>query len=817
MKIGIIAPSPVPFVIGGAENLWAGMVQAFNRRRGIECELLKLPSPERTLSEVLASYRRFAQLDLDHFDLLISTKYPAWAVSHPNHLVYLQHKLRGLYDTYPGSLPTIVDETLLRRAGVPRYLWRVLCDPAADLSTLDIAIVAGQLLDAVQGSPDPSALSLPGPLSRAFVHLLDRIALQPARIHRYAAISRTVAERTDYFPAGVSVEVMHHPSSLDVAPADPVHGVSAPDSGAIFSASRLDGPKRIDLIVDAWLRAGITRPLRIAGDGPQREALQTRAAGHAGVQFLGRLTDHELAREYAQSAFVTFVPYQEDYGLITIEAMAARKPVLTTSDAGGVTELVEQGVNGLVVAPTAEALAVGMRQLDLDPALIAAMGDAGFERVAGIHWDGLVDFLLRGAARGGAAAGGRWRQRAGATAPAALRGARPRYVVVNTFALTPVTSGGQVRLYGLYRALARHADIHFVNLGGGKSPHTLRELDHGLIEEVAPRSAAFLEAEHDLQAIVNASVGDLSAALYPNLLEDWVRAIAQNARHAQAVICSHPYGYPAVVAAGYRGELVYEAHNVERDLKLGIYAAKPWPCGEIERIERECARASSHVTACSHSERERLIALYGIRADQCAVIANGIDLSAVPFAVIAARRALQRRWRLQRPVALFIGSAHQPNVEAAQLIVDAAGRCPEIDMVLMGSVCHRLDRGSLPRNLRLLGVVGDTEKALWLKVADIGLNPIISGAGTNLKLAEYAAAGLPIISTHFGARGGVLLPGVHVTACDEDPAALAVAIRKVLVMTEEQLDSLVLAAWQRVRQTLDWQRIAEDYADFLRS
>ena len=195
MKIGIIAPSPVPFVIGGAENLWAGMLAAFNRQQGIECELIKLPSPERNFAEVLASYRYFAKLDLNHFDLLISTKYPAWAVRHPNHIVYLQHKLRGLYDTYPAQLPTQLDPSLLKRANLPRALWPLLIqadhsaanwasrdiasrDTASiDVPSLDIAEIVTQILPLVQNSATSSAFSFPGPLTRAIVHLLDRIAL----------------------------------------------------------------------------------------------------------------------------------------------------------------------------------------------------------------------------------------------------------------------------------------------------------------------------------------------------------------------------------------------------------------------------------------------------------------------------------------------------------------------------------------------------------------------------------------------------------------------------------------------------------------
>ena len=99
MKIALIAPSGVPFVVGGAEKLWWGLSGYVNRHTGHAMELIKLPSPEHDFWSIAASYERWSLLDLSHFDAVISTKYPAWMVQHPNHVVYLQHTRRGLYDT----------------------------------------------------------------------------------------------------------------------------------------------------------------------------------------------------------------------------------------------------------------------------------------------------------------------------------------------------------------------------------------------------------------------------------------------------------------------------------------------------------------------------------------------------------------------------------------------------------------------------------------------------------------------------------------------------------------------------------------------
>jgi len=74
-----------------------------------------------------------------------------------------------------------------------------------------------------------------------------------------------------------------------------------------------------------------------------------------------------------------------------------------------------------------------------------------------------------------------------------------------------------------------------------------------------------------------------------------------------------------------------------------------------------------------------------------------------------------------------------------------------------------------------------------------------------------------ITDTHFGARGGVLLPEIHLVAHDQNAAALAGALKQWEAMSEQTREAMVNSAWQQVKARLDWETIAVDYADFLRS
>jgi glycosyltransferase involved in cell wall biosynthesis len=97
---------------------------------------------------------------------------------------------------------------------------------------------------------------------------------------------------------------------------------------------------------------------------------------------------------YAGALAVVFPPYDEDYGYVTLEAFLARKPVVTTTDAGGPLEFVADAVTGLVVDPTVAAVGDAIARLAADARLARSLGDAGYERVRSITWDGVVDKLM---------------------------------------------------------------------------------------------------------------------------------------------------------------------------------------------------------------------------------------------------------------------------------------------------------------------------------------------------------------------------------------------------------------------------------------
>ncbi len=818
MKVAIVAPSGVPYSVGGAEKLWWGMLQEINANTRHEVELLKIPSPEKSFWQVVDSYRKFHELDLSHFDCVISTKYPAWMVRHPNHIIYLQHKLRGLYDTYPDQLPTGLESvtTLMQQLpqGITEALNTILrlLKPETSGAYIPSSKVT-HLFDALEvlqkeydSLPVCSTLESifvhPGPLLRNIVHWLDSAAMQPDRIQKYLAISQNVASRNEYFPKSATVHVVHHPSGLSVN--EPT------GKSYIFTVSRLDSAKRLDLLIKAMKFVVADVELRIAGDGPMLDVLQALANDDHRIRFLGRLSDAEIARQYSGAIFIPFIPYDEDLGLITIEAMMSGKPVLTATDSGGVNEFVEDGVSGWSVAPDVESLADGIRRMLDDPKNTERMGELARDKVAHISWQALIDALF-------------------AMGDDDAVQQRPSLVVAVTFPVFPPRGGGQQRIFHLYRNLARYMDVTIITLGYHDSVRQVLEISSGLTLVCIPKSYRHHQAELQLADELNASVGDLYAMEYIDETPDYVSLLSEYLSSADIAVASHHYLY-TTIRRFFSGPLIYEAHNVEADMKLSVLApdgvvthkVEKW-LDKVKSLEQACCMDAAQIVTCCYQDALRLSELYDHGTSEiiskCLTISNGTDLDSVTFADHSIRQRFKYRQSLEdRFICLFIGSWHRPNIDAVRCILKIARDCPEIDFWIAGSVCDYpfySDSRDWPENVYRFGIISTEEKSVILQTVDLALNPVISGAGTNLKILEYAAAGIPILTTQYGCRGSCFEDGSFVWLSDMDDFAQGIIKLSQEDMTAWQAH--LKSASEAVRKSYGWGDLSRTYFTMLKA
>jgi glycosyltransferase involved in cell wall biosynthesis len=147
---------------------------------------------------------------------------------------------------------------------------------------------------------------------------------------------------------------------------------------ALF-AGRLAEEKGLHTLLDAWKRLGPDVPLHVAGDGPLREALAHRIDCEAisGVTLLGLLSREALLRELRGARILVFPSeWYEGMPMAIVEAFACGVPTIA-SRLGGMQEMIEDGKNGLLVAPAdPEGLAAGLRWAFDHETELAAIGRA---------------------------------------------------------------------------------------------------------------------------------------------------------------------------------------------------------------------------------------------------------------------------------------------------------------------------------------------------------------------------------------------------------------------------------------------------------
>jgi glycosyltransferase involved in cell wall biosynthesis len=346
MKTVLVCGVQAPFITGGAEILVAEL-RVNLERRGFRVDVVNVPFKWYPVSEIVRQALAWRLLDVTEsngtrVDLVIPTKFPSYLVRHPRKVTWLFHQHREAYDLFGtpfGSFTEGPEDARVREAIV-----------AMDQSGLgecrDVFTISQNVADRLRHYNDLHGTPLYPP---------------PQHLGRY-----------------------RHDAMGDY----------------LFYAGRLDRLKRLDLAIDAMKRARPGARLKIAGTGPLQEELQKQIVGQGvedRVELLGFVSDDDLIGLYAGCRAAYYAPLNEDYGYVTVESFLSRKPVLTTTDAGGPLEFVVDGVNGVVTAPDPEAVAAGIdRVYALPEARLAEMGEEGHGRVSGITWDHVIDRLTEG-------------------------------------------------------------------------------------------------------------------------------------------------------------------------------------------------------------------------------------------------------------------------------------------------------------------------------------------------------------------------------------------------------------------------------------
>jgi glycosyltransferase involved in cell wall biosynthesis len=184
----------------------------------------------------------------------------------------------------------------------------------------------------------------------------------------------------------------------------------APDPGPgavrgehFLFVGRLDALKGVRTLLEAWKSLDI--PLRVIGDGPLRREVESAAAAHPHLSYLGRLNHQDVIAEVQGARAILFPSiWYEGLPMTIIEAFACATPVIA-SNLGGMSEMISDGSTGLLADPgDATRLASLVRWSSEHPAALAKIGAAGRAEylrlyTADRHYDAVMAIYAHARAR----------------------------------------------------------------------------------------------------------------------------------------------------------------------------------------------------------------------------------------------------------------------------------------------------------------------------------------------------------------------------------------------------------------------------------
>lgn len=343
MKKVCVCAVQVPFVRGGAEYFTDNLVTQLTRR-GYQVDRIQLPLQTLPIEEVVKGCLAWRLLNVDRIyndsiDYVIATKFPSYMIPHPNKRIWLVHQYREVYDLY------------------------------------------GTLYSGFQGTSKDSQL-------RQKLIDLDQIAFDEAE--KIFTISKTVSGRLKKYNGFDSTPI--YPPLDD---ADQFRFESQEDF--VLSVSRLEGNKRIHLLIEAMQYVSSQFKAVIVGEGFLRKEYERQTA-KLGLQdrivFTGGVSRAQLIEYYSRAGALFYGPIGEDYGYATLEAFYARKPVITCTDSGGILEFVD-AQTGWISSSDPREIGASIEAALSGKAEAKARGEAGCSRIQYINWDYVFENLLR--------------------------------------------------------------------------------------------------------------------------------------------------------------------------------------------------------------------------------------------------------------------------------------------------------------------------------------------------------------------------------------------------------------------------------------
>jgi len=381
--------------------------------------------------------------------------------------------------------------------------------------------------------------------------------------------------------------------------------------------------------------------------------------------------------------------------------------------------------------------------------------------------------------------------------------------------IAPAKTGGQVRSLSIARALARLGySVHIFSIAGRKEDYRGANLLRGMTleTEIEPR----LKESVHLGLLTGITQSLLRRLDYPRVWQHFMlrrglvpRQLKRALREAHIVLSDLPFCPP--VPGPWRDKPWYLiSHNLEYKLLEQASPRQQRFAAWMREIEAGAPRTYTDIIACAEEDQAFFREHDTGSKLRIPLVRCGVDPLLYRFSPETRAQMRSQLGLTEADRALiFSGSGFAPNVEAFRDIKEFCRAEAEflarsrVFLLVVGSVCAEAFRDG---NLIVTGPV--PEVLPYFAASDAGLNLVTRGSGSNVKLFEYLAARLPVISTTFGVRGTELTAFEDYLPCTRDD--LKQVILRFSGNTREFWRGQAEDVWNRHKRSCDIQELTND-------
>jgi glycosyltransferase involved in cell wall biosynthesis len=338
----------VPFVYGGGRNIVNWLHESF-LAQNIDSEVIWLPQSEDS-SNVIEQMADFRTLDFSFADQVITIRPQSHAIKHERKKIWLIHQNRGYYDLWNTSHSIVPNNSKHRKI-------------RSELIKLDTEYLTEA--------------------KKIFVNSKN----MQKRLLKFNQIQSEVL-----YP--------HLPSHLR----EFNDSVNTEDNSTLVYISRIEHFKRQHLILESFRYVQSNSKLILGGQlinpgyGKYLKYLIWRWNLQGRVQFIPSFIPESEKNELIQNSMaLVYIPFDEDsYGYPSLEASLHGKPILTTSDSGGVLEYVDHLKNGYISKPDPKDLAKWIDYIRFNCSINRSLGELNRHTPAklNISWEKVVRSLI---------------------------------------------------------------------------------------------------------------------------------------------------------------------------------------------------------------------------------------------------------------------------------------------------------------------------------------------------------------------------------------------------------------------------------------